>query len=348
MFSFFRKKYETGLLLDPRSLVEKEKDYKAEEVVCFAPVEWKEKPQNEWRKFEIFNQNGAGSCVANAVSKVLGIENYLEENKFVRLSARDIYSRRANKPNVGMWFQDACEIAKNYGATLEQLMPSEGTNEQQANDNSDRKPSFELIAKIYKAKNYFVLPFDIDKIASIISTGKGVLLGFSFYIDEWDRPMPVILKDNPPYFHALTGVDYFLYNGVKAILIEDSWGRSRGIDGQRIITEDWFQKRCIGAYYFEDLSNLEILNSQLEKPQYEFKNDLIFGTRNYDVAQPQRCLGYLKDENGYLFPLATPPTAYFGHITQNAVKRYQKIKGLPITGRVNFATRGNLNLDFKK
>jgi hypothetical protein len=65
---FFKKKEpkvnmeSLGLIPDPRSEEEKLKDYRAEEVLAaFVPIEWKEKPESEWRKYPIFNQDYSSS-----------------------------------------------------------------------------------------------------------------------------------------------------------------------------------------------------------------------------------------------------------------------------------------------
>ncbi len=91
---------------------------------------------------------------------------------------------------------------------------------------------------------------------------------------------------------------------------------------------------------------LEILNSQIEKPKYNFTQELRYGMKNSEVAMLQKCLGYLKDAEGYLFPLSQEPTGYFGGVTLKAIKRYQAMKSLPQTGVVERQTIEQLNKDF--
>ena len=93
IFNFLKKKptvniEKLGVIEDPRNADEKAKDYKAEEIVfSYAPFEWKEKLEADWRKFPIFDQDSSRSCVAQAVAKALGIENYIEEKKFAHYPA---------------------------------------------------------------------------------------------------------------------------------------------------------------------------------------------------------------------------------------------------------------------
>jgi len=81
MFNIFSKQMGTGAINDMRAAGEQQKDYKFEEIVARVnPVEWVEKPQDKWRKFPIFNQNGSGSCVAQTAAKLLAINYWLKQN----------------------------------------------------------------------------------------------------------------------------------------------------------------------------------------------------------------------------------------------------------------------------
>lgn len=352
MFNWFKKQkqfFGTGVLEDDRIIEEKQKDYQLEEVAMVAPIEWKEKSQNEWKRYPIFNQDGSLSCLSYAVAKCLSINNFIEEKEFIRLSARDIYTRRYNKPHGGMFCYDASEIARKYGATLENLMPSEGMNEILMNNISDRTPSKEVIARIYKANSWIRLNNkDIDEIAGVLKQEKPVLLAFKWAsYAEWDQPVPTIIGGELRYAHAITGIDYTLYQGKKAIIIEDSWGSNKGMNGQRIITEEWFKQRSTWASYFEDLNNFALLNPIKEKPKYQFTKILKLGMKDKDIFKLKECLGYLQDETGILFPYTESSTDYYGGITRQAVKRYQKMKGLNQTGEVDEWTLKELNKDFK-
>jgi len=324
---WFRKKLKVnlealGVIPDPRPLEEKRLDYKAEEVFEFAPFEWKEKPESEWRKYPIFDQDGSSSCLANATCKALGIENVLEEGKFVLYSPRDIYTRRKNSPSPGMWFQDALDIGYRFGATLEQLMPSMGKPEAEMNKSDDRKSIDIQMALVGKAGSYFVKKVDIDQIASIIEPeGKGVILGVKFGPGEWDREVPLILSDNAPYYHGIVGTNASLYKCKRAIIIDDSWGPDSGIKGQRIVTEEWFTSgRVFWSGYFEALKNTwRDTPVVLPVPKFRFEKDLRYGMFNYDVERLQEVLKYEE-----LFPQNGITTGYYGSITAKGVYNYQK------------------------
>lgn len=308
MFNIKKKPIFTGAIPD----IPDERDYKFEEIASAIPVEWKEK--TNWITFESFDQDGSSSCVANAVAKVLGVENYKEEGKFIHFSPRDIYSRRSNKPAEGMYFREAMQIGHDYGATLEQLMPSQGLSEEHMNDYIDRTPFDSFVAKIGRGGEYIALPKnDINAVAQIISQGKGVLLGFSWNYNEWDRVVPVITDSNPQYRHAVCGVDFGLLNGKKVIAIDESWGLKN--IKQRYLTEDWFSKRCISAWYYEDLSNKQAVKITTK---YQFNNDLQLGMKNDEVKMLQQIL----QQMGF-FPANQECTGYYGGITRQAVLDFQ-------------------------
>lgn len=346
---FKKQQFKSGILEDNRTFAEKEKDYQTEELFGDIPLDWVDyeiwKTKNN-PQYEIQNQDGSSSCVANSGALISAINNLKEENKYLRMSARWIYSQRSNKPSEGMIFDNLGQILTKSGTIPEKLMSSEGLSEQIMNDNSDKVLSFDTIANIYKAKNYFYLNTNINSIAQILSKDKPVVIGVAFGDGEWNKELPIMSNNVFNYRHAIVALPnaYFTYQGKKAILIQDSWGVNTGLNGKRIITEDWFS-RIFTAMWFEDISNLA-LNTQIEKPKYKFSQFINVGNRGVEVAMLQKCLGYLKDNEGYLFPLNQSPTGNYFGITKKAVERYQKMKLLTITGSVNNETLIELNKDF--
>jgi hypothetical protein len=353
MFNIFKKKiHGTGAMEDPRLPEEKAKDYRHEEIAAAgAPLTWVEKPQSEWRKFEIFNQDGSSSCVAQSKAKEGGILNFLEEGLFIRLSARDVYAKRQNKPAQGMWGADANNIVVGDGITLESLMPSEGKGEAEMNNDSDRTNSMKVIAKVFRGKSWFVLPFDFDAIGAVIDQGIAVNVWFRWDLNEWDQPVPKISPTSAlANHHSVVAVDRTLYQGKKALIIEDSWGKDRGFAGQRVITEDWIG-RMTWASYFVDLSNLALLNEAAPtKPHFVFTKDLQVGMTDPEVKGLQDCLKF----EG-LFPNLQESTGYFGGLTRKAVVDFQNkyadeiLKPLGLTaatGIVGASTRQKLNALF--
>ncbi len=334
----------SGALIDTRPKEEKEKDYHFGEIVVAAnPVNWVEKPQSEWRKFPIFNQDGSGSCVAQTLAKLLGILYWLKNQLYVHFSATHIYQRRANKPASGMAGVDAFSIAQK-GVTLEELVPSQDMNDSQI-DGIEIPQYKQDVGSVFKIGNYVSLPIkDIDTIASVIqTTGKAVMVWFYFNRDEW-TDVPTIKNPNLDLYagdtsrHSVTAVEFTLYQGKKALIIEDSWGRNFGLNGQRVITEDFFKVRNWFAAYpinfaFDDQTQPQPQPVPV-KPKYTFTKPLVFipwdsaknqpanlalhESQKADVVALQNILKY----EGY-FPANVSSTGYYGSITAKAVYAFQ-------------------------
>jgi hypothetical protein len=335
-----------GALIDTRPEEAKAKDYRFEEIVAAAnPVAWIEKPKTSWRSFPIFNQNGSGSCVAQTAAKLLGIIYWLANKIYVHFSATHIYQRRANKPSGGMAGVDVFSVMQ-QGVTLEELVPSQSMTDAQM-DNTEIPKYKQDVGAIFKISNYVQLPIkDIETIASTIqTTGKGVMVWFYFAIDEWTNTPEIKnaaldLNGLSTCRHSVTAVDFTLYQGKKALIIEDSWGTSYGLAGQRIITEDFFKARNFFAAY---PINFKFSEQTTDKPKYTFTVDLVMYQTNADIAALQNILKY----EGF-FPVNTESTGYFGAITKKGVQLFQDKYDIAHAGnagygRVGPATRLKLN-----
>ena len=320
----------SGATPDTRKTSEKEKDYKFEEIVAsINPVDWRERGPDEWRKFPIFNQDGSGSCVAQTQAKEMGIMRFLKDGVYVHFSATDIYQRRLNKPAAGMVATEARGIA-GKGVTLEVLSPSQNMSDAQM-DSVVIEPYKRKVGEVFAIPNYVEMPAkDIDAVASVIqTTKKGVMVWFYFKIDEWTERPSVKYPDldlNAPSTprHSVTAVDYTLVNGKKCLIIEDSWGTSFGMAGQRIIDEDFFKARNWYAGY---LVNFVFDATHPTKPTHTFNVDMEFGQTNGDIEALQDCLRY----EG-LFPANVGSTGYFGAITKKAVQDFQNKHGIVPAG----------------
>jgi len=264
---------------------------------------------------------------------------------YVEFSPCHIYTRRSNKPHGGMAGVDAFAIAQK-GVTLEVLTPSQKMSDQTMDETFVDGYKKE-VGEIFKIGNYITLPIrDIETVASVLQkTGKPVMIWFYFKGDEWNREVPIIKYPNLSAGglgvgrHSVTAVDWTLYKGKKAIVIEDSWGSGFGIKGQRIITEDFFNVRNFFAAYTMNFQ----FDEDVEKPKHRFDVDLEFGQTNKEITILQDILKY----EG-LFPQNVNSTGYFGAITKKAVQDFQLRYGVANQttsgfGRVGPKTRAKLN-----
>lgn len=348
---------ELGALIDNRPEEAKKKDYKFEEIVASAaPVNWVEKDPKKVRRFKDQFQDGSGSCVAQTLRKMTGVYVFLKTKTYLDFSATHVYQRRSNKPDGGMIAVNAFDIGQK-GITLEQFCPSEELTDAKM-DAAVVTPFMASVGEAFKLGKYFTIATgDIDVIASIIQeTGKAVMVWFYFTHSEWgadkkdDFTVPRVIDNlvNPTdpraSRHSVAAVDFFLYKGKKALMIEDS-APFAGVS-RRIITEDFFKARNWFSAHFMNFAFEKPEDPVNPKPKYTFLKDLQFSTvvkYDPDVKALQDILKY----EGF-FPSNVESTGYFGSVTKVAVGKWQEKHNVAIPtdagyGRVGPKSRGVLN-----
>lgn len=344
------EKYQ-GALVDTRKDEEIALDWQHDELASTGViVEWKEKPESERKFFSKRNQAYSSSCMAQSGVKMLGIDNVAEEGLFFDLSALPVYDARWNKPSGGMALPDLLTNLCKPKACLESQLKSQNMSEHEMNQSFTFTEEMKKTAEKYRSKGFVYVQHDnIDKIAEVIAQGKGVELIMFFLSDEYWKEKPEATDPDLKYWetrasrHGICAVDYFIENGEKCLLIEDSAGNSSSIDGkgQRIITETFLKKRCYGAGYVINKKNNE---GDMEKPVHTFFKTLKYGMKNDpEVKELQKVLQYEKfmpvEVNGVPFP----PTGNFLGMTLGATKKLQAKYNLVADGIVGPKTNAKLN-----
>lgn len=303
--------FKDGLAPDPRTPEQKAKDFIHSDVAGDVILSWREKEQNDWKKYVPREQDGSLSCCGQASAKAVEILTGQV------MSAHPPYRARSNYPAGGMYLQNVGQVWKTTGSTTELLDSSQFKNEQYMNRDITVPTPTKMLGE-YR----FVDPRDIDEIAEAIELHGHCILIFHCNKKEWTS-VPIYDADQPINFgHCVCAVDYFLKNGEKVILIEDSTGHFNSISpektGQRLITSNFLINRCSGAMYLSP------------KASYVFTKTLRKGMFSEDVKQLQRVLGVIQ-------------TGYFGSMTLKAVKSFQASHGLVSDGVVGPKTNAELN-----
>lgn len=325
IFKGKKLKYNLGIVEDPRSIEEKDRDFSHDEIAGNVILEWKEKKPDEWKLYNSREQDGSLSCVGQSVAKAI------EVMKGDIWSAHPIYRSRANYPEGGMWLQNAGDIAKKIGTTTEELSPSQWLGEANMN-----RPI--TVETPMKTAGYVMVknPKNIDSIAEAIELYGQCLMIVRCDRKEWRSFIPASTNStNIDFGHCVCGVDYFIKDGEKCILIEDSTGSNTSKKGQRIITESFLKKRFEGAMYF-----LPVV-PEPPRPKHHFSQTLKYGMSNNEVVWLQECLKSIGK-----FPASVGATGNFFNITKKAVIDFQKDHGLVADGIVGPKTNAKLNVLF--
>ncbi len=177
---------------------------------------------------------------------------------------------------------------------MEKNLPSQFLGETAANKPYSLSVEDKEIMEKYKAGGYVPdVALNIDVVASITDQDKGVVIAIFFQEDEWRQTMVVnnltLTKENA-LRHFVVVTDYTLIGGKKHLVIEDSAYGVTSIEqkGQRLMSEEFFSKRCYGAGYLLDRPNTDIL-----KPQHVFLRALTYGMMaDKDVVSLQDILKY--------------------------------------------------------
>ncbi len=323
---------ELGALIDARPAELKQLDFQISEAVAeTAVVDWKEIMPSDIRVFGVQNQKNKSSCVAESRRKIKRILFKVNKNLDLDFSSVAFYQKRINFPSGGMGAVDAINIDKNFGMTLDALVPSDAvTTETQANALKVDKFN-EDIAKVFSINSNDIVftPGDLDTPAGTIQkTRKGVMMWFYFTLAEWSLETPVVLDNSLDVYsskslrHSVVGVEPALYKGRKGVWIDDS-AHFGGLP-RRFITEEFYKARNFWASYpltfkFEENRGL--------KPFFV----------DGDTVSLQECLKY----EG-VFPQNIDSTGVYGSITRQAVMEFQKKYGLEQVGTVGPKTKAKL------
>lgn len=187
---------------------------------------------------------------------------------------------------------------------------------------------------------YASVGVDVTSIANAIDSSKSGILcmyrvGDTYYTSptgkiSWN-PVdidPIRIPKTYTSGHAITMSKYDWTNEQKSVLA-NTWSSAWDINGCANIYFTYKPVECWIPYY-----NIDIL----------FSKDLFFGMSDPDVKLLQQTLNKLG------FTVATTgagsigkETNYFGTLTRNAVKLFQKAHNIPQTGYVGTLTRGVLN-----
>lgn len=303
-----------GYYEDPRSELEKLKDYSHEELIGTGGYVWKDFVLSDIPEYTIRNQDGSSACGAFAGAKMLGALYKKTHGKYVDLLPQFIYKKRENYPSEGMYLTDIFKIASKYGSPLDEKLLGDNLNETQCN-------SFPITEKMsqealeYAGGTYLYIDVNnIDEVAKVIDQGYTPIILVKCNIAEWTG-VPKVIQGTTNFniVHFVPCIYAGMRGGVKTIVINDSWGSSYGLAGLRYITEDFWKNRVLQVMYMREKIPMA------PKPRYNFTKMLSYGlTGNDDVRALQNILKY----EGCL-DTSVQSTGNYYNLTAQAVMKLQ-------------------------
>jgi len=314
-----------SVIKDPRSVEEKERDYKTSDIAPGAiddEVVWLDESEVESISYTPREQSWSLSCMAQAAAKGYEIINKIKNALSEVFSAHPPYRSRSNYPDGGMWLQNLLDIMKKVGTTYESLDKSQGIGESEINRDITVETPYKISGYGFPDKQN-----NIDDIAKAIKRYGHCLILIHANKQEYTKPIPEFLGLPIEFGHGICGTQFYKKNGVKVIKIEDSTGHSTTADGKgkREFTEEFISKRCSGSGYM-----------LVEEPKYLFKTFMRKGMISIEIKELQKRLN--KEGFGTL-----TVDGSFGFRTNTAVKNYQKAHNLLADGLVGAKTRIELN-----
>lgn len=304
----------TGLLPDTRSDEEKAKDWQSTELYAMgsvAPV-FREVKEGEWKKYQVRNQDGSGSCVANTVAKMLEVKRTLSKGDSIKFSHAPIYTKRSNKPGTGMIGVNALELATKYSSCPEKDCPSENMNDAQL-DAIVLPKNFEELNNYVVPTAYTTCPVDFDYIASMVEKEGCAMIWVNTDYASWCKDIPTPGGKKGAVVHSITAIDAITLNGTQYLVIEDSWGKFGQYNGQRLITREFFKD----AVWFAGLL-LDFKYDVTDEVFEPFNTVMEFGQTSEEIKRLQKLL----QARGF-FPAEQALTGFYGQITARSVLQFQ-------------------------
>jgi len=308
---------------DTQTDEEKEKNYKQSDVVTtFIPPTFPVKEPKDFVKYPIRSQGSSGRCVTFTYAKELSIWFLQKYGVWIDFSTCFPYQQRNNKDLAGCSSVDIYTVFPKIGNVFELFMPADGLGEEESMK-VPMPPYAKDLAKVVEIKRISV-PIDFDTVAATLQqTGKGVMVWFKFNREEW-KDIPEFNGKPPTSGHSITAIEPVTYNGKEYLVCDESWGLGYSLNGQRLISRDYFNKRCFLASYVMGFKFAQVGG---DKPKFD-------GT----IISAQTCFEWL----GY-FPTNVPKVENWGPVTRAACKKFQTAYGiLPAEGNFGPLTKAKL------
>lgn len=288
----------------------------------------------------VFNQGSFGTCVAHAMATMRMFQEKADDGSVESVSRRFTYAigRReqgfAADSAEGLYPRPTAKILKDIGCVWEVAGRDNDAVASHA-EYCSYVPSQQVLdmAGKRKIKGYVFVDRDEDELKRAIFETGLVTATLAYDSRAWRSFRLGEIKNISGYHH----VGIYGYEEVgddTLFFFRNSWGKSWGNNGNGVFRWSLHAKHLYDIQGYTDIPN-ELLE-EAHNQSYKFLRDLRIGMSGEDVRKLQERL--VKEG---LFNHSV--TSYFGNITRESVKEFQRKNGLLPDGEVGPATRGKLN-----
>lgn len=313
------------------------------------------------------DQEDKGTCVGQAEGKGEEEREYRENGVVVRLSKKFIYKQCKLIDGLdaeGTYPRIAAQILFQKGAVKESLVPDTNSVPYAEYMKADVESSMILTDASSKRVKGYSFPYSLDDVKTGIDIAKTV--NASHQVGDWNT-LPV----KPTYANGTNRgwhrVTWYGYEDSKNGKIDDTkiyfrnswglnWGKGKTTADKNLLKNGngWFWWSEYSAYVQDMIAYVDMPNEIIDYAKslvYVFTRDLEKGDQGTDVIELQKRLATEPAKDGLMCFRGGAYDVNFGPLTEQAVQRYQLVKGIvsrgtPSTtgyGRVGPKTRETLN-----
>lgn len=288
----------------------------------------------------VADQGALGTCVGEAEGGEVEVREFEDTGKVIETAHLDLYGECKLVDGIqneqGTYPRVAADIKVNRGIVSAKIRPDDRNLSHAEIIERARKPKTTEEAEdasLRVAKGYTFPSLDLESILQAIFQNKGKVTA-TLDVGDWSK-LPVKPSPNRGR-HRIRLKGYSeLPNGDAMIWFRNSWGRGWGKNGDGYFLWSDYKLHIYEVFVYQDVPMDVILKAR--QTPYIFTRTLKFGMRGLDVLELQKRLSkeiakdgqpcYRYKENGVLYL-----SQYFGKNTEDAVKRYQEVKGIVASG----------------